>query len=269
MCTWEIAKSSIVRSKSMIGIYFSGTGNTKFCLSQFLGNIGTDIPMYSITDQEVVAAISDESDIVFAYPVYYSNLPKIVFDYIKNNESLWAGKNIFVIATMGLFSGDGAGVLARLLKKHGANILGGLHLKMPDCIGDEKVLKKSFEENKATIAATCIKIQKSAEQYLANKPTKEGLGFWYHVAGLFGQRFYFMNKTKKYVHNPKINREKCVGCGICKKVCPMNNVQIEANKAVPGNRCTLCYSCFAHCPKQAITILGKKVIEQHTMEKYL
>ena len=52
-----------------------------------------------------------------------------------------------MIATMGLFSGDGAGVLARLLKKYGAKITGGLHLKMPDSIADEKVLKRPLEKN--------------------------------------------------------------------------------------------------------------------------
>ena len=43
---------------------------------------------------------------------------------------------------MGLFSGDGAGILARRLRKYGAQIIGGLHLKMPDSIADEKALKR-------------------------------------------------------------------------------------------------------------------------------
>lgn len=55
-------------------------------------------------------------DIVFAYPIYYSNLPKIVRDFINDNHTIWEKKNIFIIATMGLFSGDGAGLSARLFK---------------------------------------------------------------------------------------------------------------------------------------------------------
>ena len=49
---------------------------------------------------------------------------------------------------MGLFSGDGAGILGRLLQQYGAEIIGGLHLRMPDSIGDEKVLKRPLEKNK-------------------------------------------------------------------------------------------------------------------------
>lgn len=68
-------------------------------------------------------------------------------DFIHNNSSVWKGKRVFVIATMALFSGDGAGVLGRLLKQYGAQIIGGLHLQMPDSIADEKVLKRSLEKN--------------------------------------------------------------------------------------------------------------------------
>ena len=67
------------------------------------------------------------------YPTQYSNAPYMVRDFIKQNSSLVRKiKKIFCAATMGAFSGDGAGCAARLLKKYGALILGGLHIKMPD-----------------------------------------------------------------------------------------------------------------------------------------
>ncbi len=94
--------------------------------------------------------------------VYYSYLPKIVYDFIVNNSAAWKDKNIFVVATMGLFSGDGAGCAARLFKKYGAKILGGLHIKMPDCIGDVKLLKKSLEENKELVKRADAKIESLA-----------------------------------------------------------------------------------------------------------
>lgn len=40
------------------------------------------------------------------------------------------------------------------------------------------------------------------------------------------------------------------------------------NCAKAENRCTMCYRCINICPKQAITLLGKRVIEQGTIEKY-
>lgn len=251
----------------MTGVYFSGTGNTKYCLSVFLSKLGCD--MFSIEDQKAASAIADSCDIVFAYPIYYSSLPKIVHDFIVKNEDLWAGKNIYIIATMGLFSGDGAGVSARLFAKYGANVTGGLHLRMPDCIGDVKALKRSAENNKKLINAARLKAENAAKLFSEGKPTQEGLNIFYHIAGLFGQRLWFGHKTRVYAESPSIDSGKCVGCGVCAEKCPMKNIRIENGCAVGENRCTMCYRCFSLCPKQAVTIIGKKVFEQHHVGKYL
>ncbi len=99
---------------------------------------------------------------------------------------------------MGLFSGDGAGILARLLNNYGAVIMGGLHLKMPDSIGDERALKRSFEKNKRISYKGTEKICKTVRNIKNGKPPQEGLGIAYHFAGLFGQRLYFLGKPKIY-----------------------------------------------------------------------
>lgn len=170
---------------------------------------------------------------------------------------------------MGLFSGDGAGLSARLFKKYGANIIGGLHLKMPDCIGDVKTLKKTLEANKLVVQQAEAQIKDSVLKLKDGKPTKEGLNIWYHIAGLFGQRLYFYNKTKEYTDKLKIDKDKCVGCGKCVTLCPMKNLKIENKKAVNGKRCTMCYRCISNCPKQSITLIGKEVFEQCSIEKYI
>lgn len=252
----------------MIGIYFSGTGNSKYCLHKFLEEYGNNSPAFSIEQEEALSHIKNNSEIVISYPVQFSNIPKILYDYIVTNGQLWKGKRIFIIATMGLFSGDGAGILARLLKKYGAVITGGLHLKMPDSIGDEKALKRKYEKNFELVRNAEIKIHKAVMQIKNGKSPQEGLGIWYHVVGLFGQRLYFYNKTKHYTDKLKINQEKCVRCGLCEKLCPMRNIKLVNDIAVAGNKCTMCYRCISKCPKQAITLLGKDVIEQHDINKY-
>lgn len=253
----------------MIGIYFSGTGNTKFCVDKFLKEYNHINNSFSIEDKETLGKIKNDNEIVIGYPVQYSNIPKILRDYIVQNWHIWKGKNIFIIATMGLFSGDGAGILARLLKKYDANIMGGLHLKMPDSICDEKVLKRSFEENKKIVMKAEEKICKSVYNIKNGKPPQEGLGIVHHLAGLFGQRLYFLGKTQKYTDKLKINSLNCIGCGLCEKLCPMGNIVVKNGIAVSDNKCTMCYRCISKCPKQAITLLGKKVIEQNDISSYL
>ena len=247
----------------MIGIYFSGTGNSKYCIHKFLEEYNNNSPAFSIEENETAAQIKDNDEIVICYPVQFSNIPKILYDFIVTNQQLWKGKRIFIIATMGLFSGDGAGILARLLKKYGAVITGGLHLKMPDSISDEKALKRGHEKNLQLVKNAEIKIHGAVMQIKNGKPPQEGLGIWYHMAGLFGQRLYFYNKTKNYTDKLKINPERCSGCGLCEKLCPMKNITLKNNTAIAGDKCTMCYRCINKCAKQAITLLGKKIIEQN------
>ena len=253
----------------MTGIYFSGTGNSKYAAECFCRNYDKDSKVFSIEDPDAVSEIKHSDLLVFAYPVQYSTVPKILRDFITNHSELWMNKKVFIIATMGLFSGDGSGMLGRLLHGFGAEVIGGLHLKMPDSIGDEKALKRPLETNRELVRSAESKIKESVRLLKEGKPTREGLGPLYQMAGLFGQRLYFGHKTKEYSSKLKINSDKCVVCGLCVKLCPMKNITVAQGKAVSGNQCTMCYRCINKCPKQAITLLGKEVIERSVIENYV
>ena len=212
----------------MIGIYFSGTGNSRYVLDVFLQQYNDDSVIFSIEDEKLIEQLNNHDELIFSYPVQYSTVPKILRDFINKNSNVWNGKKVFIIATMGLFSGDGAGVLGRLLKHHGA----------------------------------IINIKRG-------KYPQEGLGILYRIAGFFGQRLWFGYKTRNYSNQLKVDKDKCVGCSKCVKICPTKNIQIKDGKAKANAKCTMCYRCINQCPKQAITLLGKKVIEQTSIEKYL
>jgi len=253
----------------MKGIYFSGTGNTKYCVEQFLKHFDGNNLSASIETDNLNDIFAEDDIIVFGYPVYFSNIPKIVRDFIVKHKEKFSQKKIFIIATMGLFSGDGTGCSARLLKKYGAKIIGGLHIKMPDCIGDVKLLKKNLDENKSIIKMADEKIEISVKRFKEGKPTKEGLNICYHIAGLFGQRLWFYGKSTSYKDKPDINFQKCTSCEICIKKCPMKNLEKIDGKLISKKMCTMCYRCVNHCPNGALTILGKELYEQCNIEKYI
>lgn len=168
---------------------------------------------------------------------------------------------------MGLFSGDGAGCTARLLRRYGAVILGGLHITMPDSISDSKLLKKPVEENQKIIQKADKKIELAARQIRQGNYPKDGLSFFSHLAGLFGQRLWFYKKTAGYSDKLKIS-QACTGCGLCVGLCPMHNLSMLNGKIHTNHKCTMCYRCISKCPKQAITLLGSQVHEQCEFEKY-
>ena len=51
----------------------------------------------------------------------------------------------------------------------------------------------------------------------------------------------------------KCDKNKCVSCGKCKKVCPMDvNVTDNSLKRKNGTECILCFECAKACPKDAL-----------------
>ena len=51
----------------------------------------------------------------------------------------------------------------------------------------------------------------------------------------------------------KCNAEKCISCGKCKKVCPMDvDVTDNSRNRQYGTECILCMECVKICPKNAL-----------------
>ncbi len=48
----------------------------------------------------------------------------------------------------------------------------------------------------------------------------------------------------------EVDKEKCIDCGICKKVCPM---QLPVNEILHKPDCIKCGRCVEACPKKALS----------------
>lgn len=54
-----------------------------------------------------------------------------------------------------------------------------------------------------------------------------------------------------------VDKDKCIGCGLCSKVCVAHNLVIHDKKAnVVLEDCVMCGQCSAVCPKKAISLVG-------------
>ena len=51
----------------------------------------------------------------------------------------------------------------------------------------------------------------------------------------------------------KCDKNKCISCGKCKRVCPMDvDVTDNSRKRENGTECILCMECVKNCPKGAL-----------------
>ena len=71
---------------------------------------------------------------------------------------------------------------------------------------------------------------------------------------LFG-RLKGMALEKLLAQRPQVKSAKCVGCGVCKKVCPANAITINKGKPdIDRKKCIRCFCCQEFCPESAMEV---------------
>ena len=83
---------------------------------------------------------------------------------------------------------------------------------------------------------------------------RRSLGFWDStespVKNFFGKIAAKVLKTR-----PVLKKRMCVGCGICKNICPAKAIVIKDGKAViDRGACIRCFCCQEFCPKSAMKV---------------
>jgi ferredoxin len=247
--------------------YFSGTGNSLFVAREIAGRLGGKlIPIFSMINKESIS--TDAVAIGIVFPVYYATndcgIPLIIGRFIRKLENL-GSKYVFAVCTCGNMSGATIANIAKLVKFQGGELAAGFTFKMNNKTLTHAKQEKALAYQKEKLNAVCeyvsarkkgrletrgimSKIVLSPLLYLAIKPA-------------FSRRYRKLSVSSRMPFRaliPLADKSfqvdaKCIGCGTCAKVCPVENIKIENNKPVWQHHCETCLACYAWCPQEAIT----------------
>ena len=234
--------------------YFSGTGNSLSAAKDIASKL-SDTELLSIPKEIDNNIRFDADKIGIVFPVYAWGMPLIVNDFIKKFSCL-KGKYLFAVATYGGLLGGTLIKLKKELNKIGVTLNLAYALKMPGNYtpmkgADSKSNQEEmFKKETTKIDEIVLNIKNSKDNF----PENTSFLINWIFSGILNKGF---NSQMPYHCRDFFADDKCIGCRICERICPVNNIHMEDGRPVWSDKCQQCMACLQWCPVGAVEI-GKK-----------
>lgn len=237
--------------------YFSATGNSLFIAKSLAERLdGKLTPIAPLLKRDIVESSADVIGIVF--PLYDFKAPPFIESFIKKLQNI-GSKYIFAVASYGFMPSKAMKKFDKTLHECGGKLSGGFVFPMPNNgIITENITAKRQQKMSAAWSqkveeiTSYVNARKEGRIETSNvathlifnglfiKATPKLIGLGVHVARHGWQSLAFVSDSN------------CNGCGICRQVCPKNNITLKDSKPSWGKDCVYCFACLQWCPKQAI-----------------
>jgi len=230
--------------------YFTGTGNSLKAAKNLCQKLTSCelIPIAKYLGLENFVATSDK--IGFFFPLYYSGLPKIVLDFLKELD-VNKSKYFFACVT----SAEDLNVyplqqIEKILRAKGKRLNAGLLINMPNNyiigydVSPEKVQIDFFEKAKK-------KIDNFSEIVNTGKDNLESSVFTKDVGRSKKINDWFQAEVNNLDNSFHVD-DTCTSCGVCEEVCPVKNIVLRDGIPQWQHKCQQCLACINFCPEKSI-----------------
>ena len=252
-------------------LYYSATGNTEFIAQELAKRLDDEcvnlLPRIKSGNNSILRS---EKPFVVCAPTIVCEMPRFLNAYLKKQDFL-GSRDVYFIFTSGGYCGCGGLLAKKIFDKKRMRFHGYTEFRMPrNYVASDAYPQNSPEEIEERITESVGRLDGVAEIIASGREleAERKVQFWETVVTVpFNPVWAKFKLTAKDFYTT----DKCIGCGKCERLCPLNNISLKDKKPVWGNSCTHCMACIGNCPTQAIEygeITQKEGQEKYNFSKY-
>lgn len=238
--------------------YLSCTGNTLWAAEELCRQMGEElVDMADSASYGRKWSFRSGERLGFCFPVHGWRPPKVVRRFVRQLR-VEAEKDVFcyAVCTAGDTVGEAVDILKKDLLAVGLVLHSAYSLLMPNTyVGLPFMNVDSVETQNRKLRQASNDILRIERDIIDRRRGVFCItrGHWPRINSRFlGALFLKYLVTDTPFH---VDRKRCMGCGKCVRVCPVNNLRLDDNRHPAwqhSEQCLACFACYHHCPLRAI-----------------
>lgn len=224
------------------------------------------IPIVSLLKKDNIE--TNAKTVGFIFPIHRMTIPIPVKKFFRKLD-LKSASYIFAIATRASTQHIAFVEIENILKKRSKSLNSCFTLNMACNDPRDKYWCPATNEEITKLESKIQNRLDSIQKIIINKENNREKGSDFTLSNYVLERLVRLGMAYSEYDGAKdyfYSDSKCIGCGICEKVCLSEKIKLVDKKPVWQRdiKCYLCYACLNYCPVHSIQIKSKIYMKSYT-----